>query len=1036
MVKLVDHLADMQHLWLGLRIIKRILIFDSKSPIKFPELHVSTPQRLIDNLADLVIASIIRPRVVCDLANGQTRRQVRQGDLYAILKNISACTTPKELVLILGECPVTYSIVLLEDKTTMGKVIDRCSSCNQFLNSSKGNEEFGEETMRLERKTRHLRVPDEDIVESLLQDHHKFMFLFESVAEIFIQQHRNNPPEIDAFLKNILSADSRLRVSWRFLTVIIRSTLSTRAGVVIIDSLLQSFNFNRLTKSDNHNVFNLMQALLASADHDVSNEIHDRRNLDGRDFNDAACAGDWTIKRVRRLAAIRHHLANSSLDSSVNSIANWRIWADNQQNDSVTESLLFFILRFSTDEGDQTRLGALFRNQQVVDILGRHPIIKPYMKNLSPLSLGFDMISADVRAIPFENRLLDELPMDQEYCQHYPLLLQLQPEWAPFIARLAYHAADVFDTKNIRLLRHMATSLTFASNCFLPGIDDHPYLTSYTAETFRWFVCDCKVLNCVGNCGNPTNESVCLGCRRPLSLAYHTARAGVRRATISDFAPPVGLHLTRKPSLSPTYAVRNLSPSVTRLALLLNSLALMNAALDLQTDQRSIDGLLLTLPTDERQPNPNRTSLIGLLSNHVITHLDLFCQLLATSRSRQLAMTDKFRIGHLILHQLLNYEYESLAIRETEFSTGTHAREMFERGLTNFLAQSIDYRRELDNLAGQSDQATKDFYRSLHDNETDYWPYTRLVFSNRQSVQLELARNHQLRQKFPFLNFLLDEDNWMTKLDALQYLGEAIRFIALVRTVLQGCITRDEANHLTIRHGLDQIVATVSQQAVLLDRGRTVSCFEDVACLFNGFKQLWDCFSQLQNTENRTFLDYFECRDIDLNFRPERILQQSAPLILILAGSDLPETTFSYQLLVHAVETASSISLTSFIHPHCRAGSGRVRLSSSSAAALCDLDESLYAHVPTTEIDSFIRDHVIDGSTLRLAESFAMAAILGSTGSTIAEDLCLDVIPEFIFKEDFNSNNYIVNLERRSLVWQPTPIPPRTQELILTDLVT
>jgi hypothetical protein len=164
-------------------------------------------------------------------------------------------------------------------------------------------------------------------------------------------------------------------------------------------------------------------------------------------------------------------------------------------------------------------------------------------------------------------------------------------------------------------------------------------------------------------------------------------------------------------------------------------------------------------------------------------------------------------------------------------------------------------------------------------------------------------------------------------------------------------------------------------------------------------------------------------------------LDETAPVILICAGSELPETTFSCQLLSHAVEAASSIALTDFIQPLCRAGSGRVRISCSSAAALADFDESLYAHVPTEEVDRFIRDHVIDRLTLQLAESFAVAAVLGSAGSTIAEDLALDVIPEFVFKDDMESGNYLVVLERRSIVWQPSSIPPQLQELILADLV-
>jgi hypothetical protein len=64
-----------------------------------------------------------------------------------------------------------------------------------------------------------------------------------------------------------------------------------------------------------------------------------------------------------------------------------------------------------------------------------------------------------------------------------------------------------------------------------------------------------------------------------------------------------------------------------------------------------------------------------------------------------------------------------------------------------------------------------------------------------------------------------------------------------------------------------------------------------------------------------------------------------------------------------------------------------------------------------------------------------MTAVLGSAGSTIAEDLYLEVIPEFVFKDDVDSSKYLVVLERRSIVWQPSAIPPQMQELIIADLV-
>jgi hypothetical protein len=580
----------------------------------------------------------------------------------------------------------------------------------------------------------------------------------------------------------------------------------------------------------------------------------------------------------------------------------------------------------------------------------------------------------------------------------------------------------------------MTSNLVATAEFILPGVDNHPYLPSFQLEPERWYLCSCGTLNCVGNCGRPVAETNCLNCGVALGQ-NHNVRAGVRLATAQDFLPPHGFHVSRAPPLLATFFVRNCSPVVTRFALLLNALALMNAALNPRTTPQEISQFLLTLPLTERKPDEDRRSFIQLLSNHIEVHLDLLCQLLVTTR--HLSKTDKFRIGHMLLHQLLDSTEGSFIINRADYASESQAREEFENGLARLLLQQTNLGVELDNITGLSSAL---FRQSLLKNETSYWAYARRVFADRQSVQLDLARNGRLRLNFPFLNFLLDDDNGMRKLNALQYLGEALRFVALVRTVLLGEITLEEANRMSIAQGLEKITEIVSQKTIILDRGRPVASRDHVMHLFKGFKQLWDGFSQLENAEKKTFLDYFECQQVNVNVRPKTVLDPTAPLILICAGSELPETTFSCQLLRHAVEAASSIALTNFIRPLCRTvcgttGSGRVRISCNSAAALADFDESLYAHVSTEKVDRFICDHVIDRFTLQLAESFAMTAVLGSAGSTIAEDLYLEVIPEFVFKDDVDSSKYLVVLERRSIVWQPSAIPPQMQELIIADLV-
>ena len=280
LTKLLDSVEDLPQLWLCLRITKRILLFDPQSKITLPELQVSSPHRLFENLTDLVITSVIRPRVS---SGGQARRFVRQADLYALLKSTSACNSSQELANILGECPTTNSIVLLEEN-----INGNCSSCTHPLTTT-ADDEVDDSPVN------HLRTPNDKVIESLFQDHQKFMFFFERVAELFIQQHKNNPHDVREFLLFLLSPDSRLRVSWRFLTVIVRTVLSTRSGITIIDELLLTIRCNRLTREQNINAYNLLLALLACSDQDVQNELEDEPALD---VIQAAMTDNWTVGRL------------------------------------------------------------------------------------------------------------------------------------------------------------------------------------------------------------------------------------------------------------------------------------------------------------------------------------------------------------------------------------------------------------------------------------------------------------------------------------------------------------------------------------------------------------------------------------------------------------------------------------------------------------------------------------------------------------------------------------------------------------------
>ena len=93
----------------------------------------------------------------------------------------------------------------------------------------------------------------------------------------------------------------------------------------------------------------------------------------------------------------------------------------------------------------------------------------------------------------------------------------------------------------------MSANVVAAAQLFLPGIEGNQFVTSYNLEPQRWYVCSCQTLNCVENCRNPTSQSILPNCGVALAVVQHEPRDGVRRATLQDFASPVGIHMARTP---------------------------------------------------------------------------------------------------------------------------------------------------------------------------------------------------------------------------------------------------------------------------------------------------------------------------------------------------------------------------------------------------------------------------------------------------------------------------------------------------------
>jgi len=390
-----------------------MLLFDPNCQVKLPELLGSSVERLIQNLSELVLESIIRPRLTVE---GENRVAIRQVDLYALVNIATVCSSSEELCKNLRTCPITKFLVpFVPYRAAQRDEICPCCDHRLFTLSAVAEEVAGSEI-------HHLVEPDVAAVESLFQDNLKFLFFFERVAELFLHHQKNHPDNVHKFLSHLHVEHTHLQVSWRFLTVVMKSVLSTRSGCATIDSLLANINCNASSRDLNSNTQSFLRALLARADEEVRSYGPDRTTLTDEDWNQSIMTKEWTVERIRQLAVIREALDSGRSQVAADALNKWTRLRRIEHDPATTEAFLFFVLNFSSGRGDETRLRALFGHHQANQELDRHPIIRPYMfKLVSPLSLGFDLLPTGMRTQRFEERLSNRLPLD-DILPYYHLL--------------------------------------------------------------------------------------------------------------------------------------------------------------------------------------------------------------------------------------------------------------------------------------------------------------------------------------------------------------------------------------------------------------------------------------------------------------------------------------------------------------------------------------------------------------------------------------------------------------------------------------
>ena len=518
---------------------------------------------------------------------------------------------------------------------------------------------------------------DDELIHQLYEEYQKFLFLFEQVSELYVQQPGS---DVRAFLGQLISSRSRpvCHVSWRFMTAIVRNIAASADGDRIIDTVLSAqiadANAPPPAQSNNNS---FLRALVACADQDAQ-QRPPSTDPPGS-ILDAAMEGNWTVDRISCVTRLRHQLQSTGKDMENHRQSVMRYlgeWTKFHQRAPITsDALLFFILRFATNDGEQILLADLLRDARLPEEVAKHPVVGSYIKVMSPLSLGFDLLPADGKVSQLNRQMMTDGPSDlSQSIANYQVLAAVEPNWAPMMARLAQHVADVVQKKNALVLSKLSSDHWIAENYFLPGNERDPYAESFQREQKHWYICTCGTRCFVVDCGRVVKGSVCPKCSNTLAESMHKPRSGVRQALISDFEPPKGLlnEMDRLSSTTPSFDVRNMSPLLTRCCLLLTSLAMINGALNLRA----------------RWPRYLRGEQLAIesLSKFVMIHLGVFSELALPSR-QHLAVADQFRTFHLFLNHLLADPNFKLMSTEEDWTLSEKARGAFEKDVGRCLDQ-------------------------------------------------------------------------------------------------------------------------------------------------------------------------------------------------------------------------------------------------------------------------------------------------------------------------------------------------------------
>ena len=115
-----------------------------------------------------------------------------------------------------------------------------------------------------------------------------------------------------------------------------------------------------------------------------------------------------------------------------------------------------------------------------LDCWPNDPTIEVYMKSMSPWSLNFDLKLPEGRGQSLSHNLLFKIP--PKGLPYYQLLVELEPDIGPLIARLAFHLIDVAATTCVSTVSMLnphvgtfATAKALASSVFMADRHQIPH---------------------------------------------------------------------------------------------------------------------------------------------------------------------------------------------------------------------------------------------------------------------------------------------------------------------------------------------------------------------------------------------------------------------------------------------------------------------------------------------------------------------------------------------------------------------------------